>query len=180
MARQLRYGAALLLCCLLLFFSTAARILSQPGHWTYMRLFGGDLAADVEAKMEQYYYKEEQNLADHLRPLMKGDDKIFVWGNSVGIYYFLEKYPTTFVLTNTPLITSWTPQSWKDTLISQLTTQSPRFFIAEFGDDREYISGTKRDSWQNLMQWDALRNLVETRYQFKDSLGHFRIFEHKP
>ncbi len=178
-SRLLRCLAVFLLCATLVFYSTAARIISQPAHWMYMRLSGGDVAADVQSKMEQYYYKEEQQLANHLRPVMKADDKIFVWGNSIGIYYFLEKYPTTIVLTNTPLITEWTPQSWKDTLIHQLNTNPPRFFIAESGDDREYITGTKLDSWQNLNQWDSLRDFVKVQYDLKDSLGHFRIFEHK-
>ena len=175
--RILRYflgGSAIIV---LFFFSTAPRIISQPLHFTYLRLTGADMAQDVQDQMPQYWYKEEQQIADHLQALMKADDKVFVWGNSVGIFYFLEKYPTTICLTNTPFITSWTPETWKKTMIEQLRADPPRFFIAEFGDEREYISGSKKDSWQHLLEWDELRNFVETKYKMKEELGHFKIFE---
>ena len=178
-SRILRYSGVAALCCVLLFFSTAVRIFSHPLHWTYLRMTNGDVGADVESKFEQYFYKEEQQLADHLRPLLSPRENIFVWGNSMGIYYFLDKYPTTIVLTSTPLITAWTPQSWKDTTIAQLKSNPPRFFIVEFGDEREYISGTKSDSWQNLQRWDALRSFVESQYGLKETIGHFRIFERR-
>jgi hypothetical protein len=144
-----------------------------------MHITEEDIAQNVQDLSPQYFYKEEQQVADHLRPLMKTDDNIFVWGNSVGIYYFLEKYPTTICMTNTPLITSWTPKAWKDEMLAQLRAKPPLFFIAEFGDDREYISGSKKDSWQHLLEWDELQNFVGTKYEMKEELGHFRIFEKK-
>src|SRR2546430_4532435 len=117
------------------------RLISQPFFWTSMTIKGGDIAQRVQDLMPKYYYKEEIETADRLRPLLKPEDNIFVWGNSVGIYYFLGKYPTTICLTNTPLVTAWTPQSWKRTMVDQLKATPPRFFIAEFGDDRPYITG---------------------------------------
>jgi hypothetical protein len=177
--RLLRYLLGGIIAAVILFFSIAPRIVSQPLHFVLMRISGADLAQDVETQMPQYYYKEEQKVADYLRPLMNSEDKLFVWGNSVGIYYFLEKYPTTIVLTNTPIITSWTPITWKKTMIDQLNSAPPRFFIAESGDEREYISASKSDSWQNLLKWDALREFVETNYDLKENIGHFRIFERK-
>jgi hypothetical protein len=173
-------------CCLLafiiaaiIFFSTVPRIISQPLHFAYLRLTGGDVAQDVEKQMPQHWYKEEQQLADRLRTMMKPDDQIFLWGNSVGIYYFLEKYPTTICLTNTPLITLWTPQSWKNTMLEQLRINPPRFFIAEFGDDRQYITGSKGDSWEHLLEWDELRDFLGLHYEKLDEQAHFRIFERK-
>lgn len=177
--RLLRYVLGGFFVAAIFFFSTAPRIISQPLHFVMMRIAGADVALDVEAQMPQYYYKEEQKVADYLQPLLKKDDNIFIWGNSVGIYYFLEKYPTTIVLTNTPLITSWTPASLKNTMLDQLRAAPPRFFIAESGDEREYISATKTDSWQHLLSWEKLRAFVETNYQIKEEIGHFRIFERK-
>ena len=176
-ARIVRYVLACCIVTILFFFSTSPRIISEPLYFVYMHLIGADVAKHVQDKMPQYFYKEEQNVAEYLHPLLKAEDNIFLWGNSVGIYYYLEKYPTTIVLTNTPLITTWTPASWKMTLLNQLRKAPPRFFIAESGDEREYISGSKIDSWQHLQEWSDLREFVETHYEKKEELGHFRIFE---
>ncbi len=177
--RILRYFIGCITIGILLFFSTAPRIISQPLHFTYMHITGADVAQDVQDQMPQYYYKEEQQIADRLYPLMKPEDKIFIWGNSIGIYYFLRKYPTTIVLTNTPLITFFTPQSWKDSVLAQLKADPPRFFIAEFGDEREYISGSRGDSWGHLLEWAELRDFLGSYYEKKEEFGHFRIFERK-
>jgi hypothetical protein len=173
-------------CCIggvliagLIIFSTAPRIISQPVHFAMMRLSGKDVAQDVQDKTPQYFYLEEKQIAASLRPLLHPEDNIFVWGNSIGIYYFLEKYPTTICLTNTPLITPWTPKAWKDEMISQLRSSPPRFFIAESGDEREYISGAKGDSWQQLLQWDELKDFVGSHYYLQSESGHFHIFELK-
>jgi len=177
--KMLRYALVCSGIAGLLFFSTAPRIISQPLHFLYLHVSGGDVAQDIQDQMPQYYYKEEKQVADHLQAMMKEGDNVFVWGNSIGIYYFLSSYPTTICLTNTPLITSWTPESWKNTMITQLREKPPRFFIAESGDDREYISGSKTDSWQHLLGWPELKNLLEHNYTMKEELGHFRIFERK-
>lgn len=177
--RMLRYLMGGIVIMMVFFFSTAPRIISQPLHFVMMRIAGADVAQDVESQMPQYYYKEEQKVADYLRLLLKNEDNIFIWGNSVGIYYFSEKYPTTICLTNTPLITAWTPASWKMKMMDQLRTSPPRFFIGESGDEREYISATKADSWQQLLSWEELRAFVETNYQIREEIGHFRIFERR-
>jgi len=161
------------------FFSTAPRLISQPLHFAYIRVTGGDVAQDVQDQTPQYYYKDEQMLANRLRPLMKDDDKIFVWGNSIGIYYFLNKYPTTICLTNTPLISPWTPELWKTQLMNQLKANPPHYFIGEFGDERTYITGSNLDSWQYLQNWHELKAFLLSQYEQTDSIGHFRIFKNK-
>src|SRR5439155_578265 len=98
-----RYSLGWVVIGILIFFSTVPRIVSQPLHFLYLRLSEADVAEDVQKQMPQYYYKEEQELADHLKLHMKAEDQVFIWGNSIGIYYFLNKYPSTIVLTNTPL-----------------------------------------------------------------------------
>ncbi|MDP4221526.1 MAG: glycosyltransferase family 39 protein [Bacteroidota bacterium] len=163
----------------LIFFSTAPRIISQPLHFLVLGLTGADRASDVQEKKPQYFYKEEQDIAEHFRPILKPDDEVFVWGNSIGIYFFLGRRPRTLCLTNTPFITSWTPQAWKSTLIAQLRARPPKYFIVESGDEREYISGSAADSWQHLLAWVDLREFLQSNYKQDTEIGHFRIFQHK-
>ncbi len=162
-----------------LFFSPVPRIISQPFHWVYAQLSGQDVAKSVEDGYNKYFYKEQITLADSLGKTLQPNDQLFLWGNSVGLYFRTGKYPTTLCLTNTPFVSPWTPTSWKRSVISSLQATPPKIIISEFGDERSYITGDTLDSWQHLQQWPELRSFVETNYAERPTIGHFRIFERK-
>lgn len=162
-----------------LFFSPVPRIISQPFHWVYTQLSGQDVGKSVEDSYNKYFYKEQITLADSLGKIMQPNDQIFLWGNSVGLYFRTGKYPTTICLTNTPFVSPWTPASWKQSVISSLQTTPPKIFISEIGDERSYITGDTLDSWQHLQKWHELKTFVETNYIERPTIGHFRIFERK-
>ncbi|MEP7234200.1 MAG: glycosyltransferase family 39 protein [Ignavibacteriota bacterium] len=178
-AKILRYTIACIAVAAIFFFSTAPRLISQPLHFVLLRLSGADLPKDVQDQMPQYYYDEEKKVADYFRNKIKEEDKVFIWGNSIGIYFFLNKYPTTICLTNTPLLSAWTPIDWKNTMLGQLEAAPPKYFIAESGDEREYITASKSDSWQHLKNWSELQIFLEQNYALINELGHFKIFERR-
>ena len=173
------YGVLVTTVLSALFFSPVPRIISQPIHWVYAQLSGQDVGKSVEDSYNKYFYKEQITLADTLSKTMQPTDQIFLWGNSVGLYFRTGKYPTTICLTNTPFVSPWTPASWKQAVISSLQRTPPKIFISEIGDDRAYITGDTLDSWQHLQQWSELKTFVETNYTERPTIGHFRIFERK-
>jgi 4-amino-4-deoxy-L-arabinose transferase-like glycosyltransferase len=160
-------------------YSPLPRLLSQPIKWTSMALRGTDRSAEVQKQIPNYYYSDVIRMTSALKPRLAAGDSVFFWGNEASVYFHLDRLPQTFVLTNTPLITSWTPLAWKSAMMQQLTASHPRFFISEFGDARDYISGTTRDSYQHLLDWPELKTYVESNYVRTDSIGHFLIFEAK-
>ncbi len=162
-----------------LFFSPVPRIISQPLHWVYEQLSGHDVGKSVEDSYNKYFYKEQITLADSLSKTLQQNDQLFLWGNSVGLYFRTNKYPTTICLTNTPLVSPWTPVSWKQSVLASLQQAPPKVFISEFGDERSYITGDTLDSWQHLEKWAELKTFVETNYTERPTIGHFRIFERK-
>jgi hypothetical protein len=164
-------------CFLAIFFSPVTRIFSNVVYWPYIRMSGGNVGESVGLKFGQTFYNEQIQTAELLKPLLGPQETVFVWGNSVGIYFRLDHYPSTICLTNTPFVTSWTIKNWKDTLIRQLQNAPPKFFIIETGDARDYITGDTLDSRQHLQQWSELNNFVATKYHDFRKVGHFVIEE---
>lgn len=163
----------------LIFYSPFLHVLSQPLRWTYLTITGADIPLIVQELHGSYPLAEEKIVVDNIGTKIKAEDEVFFWGNTVGIYFYLDRLPRTIVLTNTPLITSWTPQVWRTKLIQQLHDAPPRFFIVEQHDAKPYISGTDKDSWQQLLMWSELNSFVQTEYSPPDSSGNFLIFERR-
>jgi hypothetical protein len=160
------------------FFSPLTRIVTNPLYWVSVRLRGADVGAAADSKFDALYYQDQEHTAAVLRSSMRPSDKMFLWGNNVGLYFRSNAEPMTICLTNTPFVTSWTPKSWRDTLIDQLRHVPPRFFVCETGDQRYYITGDSLDSRQHMEAWADLRDFVRSNYHDKATVGHFIVFEH--
>lgn len=166
-----------LTCAAAIFFSPMTRIFSNCLYWPYIRMSGKNVGEAVASKFGQTFYQDQDNAAMLIHTALEPNDNIFLWGNSVGLYYRLERYPSTICLTNTPFVTAWTPKNWKDTLLRQLQSAPPRFFITETGDARAYITGDSFDSEQHLEQWSELNAFVRSNYHDWKTIGHFVIHE---
>lgn len=158
------------------FYTLAPRFFSQPLHWSSLVLQGKDASDDVHTLFPKWFYSEEKEVVRTLAPTLKESDRIFLWGNSVELYFLFDRYAPAFGLTNTPLVTAWTPPQWKQQLLDSLKHTPPTYFICEFFDDRSYITGDDLDSWGHLKKWAELDSFVTNEYIEEPAIGHFRIF----
>ena len=108
---------------------------------------------------------------------MSVTDQFFFWGNDVGVYFFANKLPQTICLTATPFRTDFTPEEWKNKLLRQLADAPPKYIIAEFGDARPYITGSKLDSYQSLVAWKELSGWLAANYARDTTIGHLIFFK---
>jgi hypothetical protein len=96
----------------------------------------------------------------------------------VQIYSILGKVPTTICLTNTPLSTNWTPQSWKDKLHQQLAQQRPAYVLIEKGDLYPFITGSDKDSRQRFYQEPFLSAFIMD-YDSLYGTSHFDVYRRR-
>jgi hypothetical protein len=164
---------ALYTLVVLLMMPPLYRIASQPFRWAVVRLFG---IQEGQTLRQHYPLDDMQNLAKKYASRLSIHDNIFFWGNHVGVYFYLDKLPPTLLLTNTPLVTRWAPQHWRDTMMRQLQRSAPKLFITERGDYKSFINATELDSWGTLQAWDSLRTYLESNYLYYDSIGAYRVF----
>ncbi|HZK75986.1 MAG TPA: glycosyltransferase family 39 protein [Candidatus Kapabacteria bacterium] len=160
-------------CVLLL--SPLPRIFTQSIPWTRIALDHEDASAEVQRRIPDYYAEEEQQVAHYLSKKMAPSDQLFFWGNDVAVYFCSNKLPKTICLTATPFRTAFTPPEWKSTLLHQLATVPPKYFVVEFGDARPAITGSSLDSYQALLQWNGLESFLVNRYVSDTTIGHFHI-----
>ena len=159
-----------------LFYSPAVKLFSQSIPWARIAIEHKDPRIEVHERIGDYYADEQYATGEYLKQHTTNSDRLFVWGNDMGVYFYANKLPPTFCLTATPLRTSWTPQSWRDEMMRELAAARPRYFVSEFGDSKEYITGSPRDSYQAFLAWPELHDFVTTNYVEDTTIGHYKIF----
>jgi hypothetical protein len=162
-----------------IFYSPLIHIITQPLRWTYMSIAGHDKEKTAQEMHGSFPIKDEIDLANKYREKLGANDEVFFWGNHVGVLFYLDKLPPTLALTNTPLVTDWTPKDWRDTMMAQLERANPRLCIVERNDIKFYISGNSSDSYHELLSWSSLHSYFDRNYSLSDSVGAFLIFERK-
>jgi len=170
-----RLAVSVALIVLVTLFSPLPRIFTQTISWPAIALSGENTAAEVQRRIPDYFAEEQQQVARYLDSKMASSDRLFFWGNDVGIYFFADRLPRTVCLTATPFRTSFSPPEWKDTLLRQLQSEPPKYFVVEFGDSRPAITESALDSYSALLQWKGLRVWLMGHYGVDTTIGHFRI-----
>lgn len=150
--------------------------LRAPVWWLYSKVAGINEAEVLDRKDGYFPLKQMQLIEKELGPKLKEEDTIFFWGNHVQLYSFLGKRPTTICLTNTPLSTAWTPQSWKAKLQQQLTEQQPAYLIIEKGDFYPFINGSDLDSRDRFFADPFFRSYV-SQYDSLYGTTNFDIYK---
>jgi hypothetical protein len=176
-ARWTAYAFACIAIVTVLFFSSFSGVASQSVTWLNSAITGQDASQRVQSLVERYYPEDQKHVAEFLKPRMLPNDQVFLWGNDQGLFFTLDRLPRTICLTNTPFATTWTPASWKNKLLSQLTTDPPRYIILEWGDTRDYITDAEGDSYHLITRLPQVVELINTAYRPLATVGHFMIYE---
>lgn len=167
----------ILLFFILLFYSPLPRIIYHPIHWVWLTVTNNDSEKDTILKHDTYDVAQIKKVTSYISHRSQPQDEVFLWGNSVGVYFFLNKLPPTICLANGQFIPSWPPTSWRDTVIKQLRESAPRYFIIELNDAQPLITGNTMGSYEYLLHWEALYSYLNDNYKDLIIIGNFKIYE---
>ncbi|MDP4219437.1 MAG: glycosyltransferase family 39 protein [Bacteroidota bacterium] len=159
-----------------MFYSPVPRMLYRSVQWPWALITKAS-AGENEVLNDTYPVGQIKKAAAFIAARSTSEDEIFVWGNTVELYFLLNKLPPTICLADGQFIPSWPPQSWRTTVINQLHASNPKFFVVELNDAQPAVTGTSIGSYEYLMQWDELRSFLAGNYQELATIGNFRIFE---
>ncbi|HEY3876570.1 MAG TPA: glycosyltransferase family 39 protein [Candidatus Kapabacteria bacterium] len=166
--------------CLILavaLLSPLTRTVTQTEPWVAIALSGGDRAAEVSRRIPDYFAEDQKQVASYFDSHFHSSGDLFFWGNDAGIYFFTHSVPTTSCITATPFRTAFTPPAWKTSMLVALQRNPPLYAISEFGDSKPYITGSKLDSYQSLLQWKGMESFLDSHYRLDTTIGHFLIFQ---
>jgi hypothetical protein len=172
------YSALILAGIPIVFFSPLTRIISHPLQWSWLALTNDMRAQHERLKFDNYYGHERSILKEYFADKLAAGENIFLWGHFVELYSILARTPTTICLTNTPLVTEWTPLDWKRQLIAQLEAQRPKYILIERNDVHSFINGRSVDSHAMMLEWADFKNFLERHYRNDTTIGSFSVYAH--
>ncbi len=159
--------------------SPMVRMYTQSLAWAKVASTHQDAGLEVHKRIGDYFADEQRAVGEYLQLHMFDTERLFFWGNDVGVYWYARKLPPTICLTATPLRTAFTPREWRGRMMRQLIEANPKYVVVEFGDAKEYITGSKADSYQSLQQWSALATYVEAGYARDTVIGHYLMYRRR-
>lgn len=161
-----------------LFYSPLLSFIGEPMKWMYFSITSTDTDQIIEDRLYLYPLRKMHLVADSLRPQLRPQDQVFFWGSHVGLYSLINKLPETISLTNTPLVTAWTPPQWKEKLYRQLQAAPPEYIIIEKHDSLTWVTASTKDSREHFFDDDTLRAMLPA-YNSVMSSSHFDVFRMK-
>jgi 4-amino-4-deoxy-L-arabinose transferase-like glycosyltransferase len=167
----------ILVSTLVIFYSPLTKIVSHPLQWAWFAITNNEAAQYARMKSDNFYADERIELEKYFTGKLTPEDNIFLWGHFVEVYILLDKTPTTLCLTNTPLVTAWTPPEWKQQLLSQLEAQRPKYLLVQYDDSYySFINGRDVDSYTMMRDWAGLNQFVASHYREDTVLKSFKIY----
>ncbi|MFO7650743.1 MAG: glycosyltransferase family 39 protein, partial [bacterium] len=115
-------------------------------------------------------------LSDYLRQTTQPATTIYLWGYEPMVYFLARRPTVTRFLYNFPLIVNWQTGRFRDELIAQYTAHPADVFIVEHEDATPWVTGHDKDSFETLMEFDALRDYVAEHYLPDTRIGRFDVY----
>lgn len=177
--KVLRAISSIAILSILLFFSPFLPIFKHlDRNVNHSKAANNDVIDFFQLKVNAE--QDLDTLESKLEPLLRPEDKIFLFGHHVGIYYKLNKLPTTMMFTSAFLTATWTPDSWKQAVIQGLNTNMPSYILVEMNDAIPITNNSTLDSREHFENWKEIANFTRSNYDAIDSTAKFIIYKRTP
>jgi hypothetical protein len=140
--------------------------LRRTEYWTrFGRPYGGDFS-----------FAADRWAAACIRGQTRPDDPVFLWGFEPLILFLAgRRAPTRFVF-SVPLVSPWTPERWREELMSDLKQRPPVLFGVMRSDAVPHASGRRDDSAAQLAGFAALREFLEQNYRYEQTIEDLTLY----
>ena len=116
---------------------------------------------------------------DYVNQNTEIDDKIYVWGFDPLIYYISGRECSSRFIYNFPLLWKSENSDFRHEFIRNIKEDSPKLILVAKNDPLYFISGYNEDSKQLLERFAEFRNIIKDKYEFRQELAEFDIYELK-
>jgi len=134
------------------------------------------VAIDRLASVADVNAVENRAVAEWLRAHVPADRPVFVWGFEPVIYDLADRTPATRYLYNVPQRVSWAKEGERATLMRDLEASPPSAIVVERRDVFPMVTGDAIDSADTLPDFPALRDLLDSRYRYAETIGDFELY----
>ncbi|MCB0712162.1 MAG: glycosyltransferase family 39 protein [Ignavibacteriae bacterium] len=124
-----------------------------------------DYYASQEGKDECAHW-EMREVGDYVRKHRKGEEKLFVSSGVASQIYLASNYvPDFYVFHAGFIIAPFAPNEWRDSTVSYLLEERPRFIVLQSVDPISVVTGTTKTSLDLFKEKKELWKMFEEEYQ---------------
>ena len=182
-----RFPAFAAFCAFITFGRSATKDLPQRFQTRCemrMKLFTtsprDQVAIDKLASVADVNAVANRAVAEQLRARVPADRTVFVWGFEPVIYDLADRMPATRYLYDVPQRVAWAKERERAVLMDDLEKNRPAAIVVEHNDVFPMVTGDAIDSADTLNDFAALREMIESRYEYAGKIEDFEIFYERP
>jgi hypothetical protein len=112
----------------------------------------------------------------YLEKNAKPRDSVYLWGAQCSIYYLTGHQPPTRFLSDSFVMSLWSPVSWREELMHNLRDSRPTFIVVTRGDELPTITYVNLDSEKYLKRFPELDTFITRNYRLVADFDTYVIY----
>jgi len=134
----------------------------ELGEWRAARLA---FYSNYPRQMNTEHFQGLFGVIDYLQKNARSGDGVYAWSLNSLIYYLTGHEPPTRFVSDLPVISRWSPPSWRTELMRDLTRSQPRFIVVARGDQIPFVTYVNLDSEEYLKTFPELDSFLTKDYK---------------
>lgn len=126
-----------------------------------------------------YSFRASEEVADYVRVRTSPGDTVFVWGYDPNFYLASGRDSASRFLSLLPLMPTFTPESWRQEFVRDLTTKRPAYILVQRGENARWITGRPDDSADWIENFPAFYLLLTNDYRFDQRIEDYNIYRRR-
>jgi len=103
-------------------------------------------------------------------------DGVYLWSADCAIYYLSGHQPPTRFLSDSHMMSLWSPVSWREELMRDLRNAQPRFIVVARGDQLPFLTYVNLDSENYLKIFPKLECFITENYEPVADFDSFIVY----
>jgi hypothetical protein len=101
----------------------------------------------------------------YLEKNARPSDSVYLWGAQCSVYYLTGHQPPTRFISDSFIMSLWSPVSWREELMRNLRDSRPTFIVVTRGDELPIITYVNLDSETYLKRFPELDTFITQNYR---------------
>jgi hypothetical protein len=114
----------------------------------------------------------------YLQKNARPGDGVYAWSLNCLIYYLTGHQPPTRFVSSLPIMSLWSPPSWRAELMRDLVKSQPRFIVVARGDQIPFVTYVYLDSEEYLKTFPEFDSFITNYYEHVADFDGFVIYRH--
>jgi len=130
-------------------------------------------------RVADYNLGANRRVAQEVATRTEENEPIFVWGFEPSIYWLSDRASSSRFIYNVPQRAQWQREHAREVLTRELARRPPAIVVVQHHDVFPMVTGGNLDSAQALYEYDALQQLIASKYELTTKIEDFELYERR-